>query len=662
MPSPGDAPYVWIPMSDGVCLSTRLYLPGGDDGPWPVLLEALPYRKDDLTASYASEYRRLRDEGRFVVARVDLRGTGASEGIAEDEYPAQEQLDLTEVIAWLAAAPWSSGQVGMYGTSYSGFNSLQLAAERPPGLGAVCAIYATDDRYTDDVHYMGGTLRAVDLVDYVIYMTAMNALPPTPALAGAGWRDAWRIRVDRTEPWLLRWLEEQWDGPYWRHGSLRQRGENGEWEGYDRIDVPTLIVAGWADGYRNNTFRTFERMHAPCELLVGPWSHMSPASSRPGPHIDLVPEMIRFFDTWLRGSPPAEAPAPVRVFLRRPTMPAGDLAEYRGEWRADSTWPPADAYELVLNGPAGRHDVLDVRGDVGTTAWISCAGHLPWGQPTDQRPDEGMSLVYDWSARDDDLVIAGHPRVTVTLQSDAPVAFLSAKLCNVFPDGTSALVTRGFLNLCHRSSSTQPEPLVPGEPVTVTLELEATAWIFEPGHRVRLDLAGTDWPNTWPPPEPLTLTVDTGSLRLTLPTLHSAAERDGGEPVPVFPPPPNGPDESDASVSLPMTWRIEHDVLGRETRAVVDHGSWFDGEHGARIEEHYVGAVAVSTTDPGAARAEATARYVVAWPDATVSTEARLVVRSDQAAFEVTVELDVHDGDKLFRSRRWYRHFPRRLQ
>jgi predicted acyl esterase len=656
-------PYVWITMTDGTRLSARLFVPQGSDGPWPVLLEALPYRKDDLTASYASEYRRLRDEGRFAVARLDLRGTGASDGIAEDEYPPQEQADLAEVIAWLAGQPWANGRVGMFGTSYSGFNALQLAIEGPPGLGAACAIYATDDRYTDDVHFMGGTLRAVDLVDYVLYMVAMNALPPPPALAGPEWRAQWAERIDRTEPWLLRWLEEQWDGPYWRHGSLRLPGATAADEptGYDRIAIPTMIVAGWADGYRNNSFRTFTRLQAPCELLAGPWSHMSTATSRPGPHLDLVPEMIRFFDRWLRDRDDVKASepaAPVRVFLRRPTQPAPDLAEHRGTWRADTTWPPADADELVLLRPEGGDDVLPVRGDVGTTAWISCAGQLPWGQPTDQRPDEAYSLVYDWPARDEELVVAGYPRLTVTLAADAPVAFLSAKLCSVFPDGTSALVTRGFLNLCHRSSSTAPEPLVPGEPVTVTVGLEATTWVFEPGHRIRLDLAGADWPNTWAPPAPGTLSVDAASIELVLPTL---AGTDGSAPAPAFTPPPRGEDD-DHPPSVPPVWRIEHDVLGRETRAVVDHGARYAGDHDSHVEESYWGEVAVSTVDPGDARAEARARYTITWPDATVRSEARLDVRSDAEAFTVAVELDAHDGAECLRSRRWERRIPRRLQ
>ncbi|MET1050950.1 MAG: CocE/NonD family hydrolase, partial [Acidimicrobiales bacterium] len=285
----------WIEMADGVRLAVSLVLPDGD-GPWPSILEALPYRKDDLTVSYRGEYRRLADEGGFAVARVDVRGTGSSEGIATDEYPPEEQTDLAEVIAWLASQPWSNGNVGMYGTSYSGFNSLQLAARRPPALKAVCAIYATDDCFTDDVHYVGGSLRALDLVDYPTYMIAANALPPVPAVYGDGWREEWRRRVDGTEPWILRWLAEQTDSSYWRKGSLREGTRPPESDqGYDRIGAATMLVAGWADGYRNNTFRTFERLTCPKRLLAGPWSHMSTASSLPGPHIDLVPELIAWF-------------------------------------------------------------------------------------------------------------------------------------------------------------------------------------------------------------------------------------------------------------------------------------------------------------------------------------------------------------------------------
>ena len=174
--------HVWIPMADGVRLAASLHLPDTAD-PCPVLLEALPYRKGDVTAG-DREYQRLTGEHGDAVAGVDLRGTDSSEGVAADEYPPQEQADLRQVIDRLAAQPWSTGAVGTYGTSYSGFNSLQVAAERPPALKAIVAIYASDDRYTDDVHYVGGALRLLDLVDYPLYMVALNALPPAPDQRG----------------------------------------------------------------------------------------------------------------------------------------------------------------------------------------------------------------------------------------------------------------------------------------------------------------------------------------------------------------------------------------------------------------------------------------------------------------------------------------------
>jgi uncharacterized protein len=631
----------WIPLEDGARLAARLWLP--DELPAPALIEALPYRMDDLTASYSAEYERLCREGGLAVVRIDLRGTGSSDGVAVDEYPAQEQADLVKAIEWLSEQDWCSGRVGMYGTSYSGFNSLQVAAERPPALGAICAIYSSDDRYTDDVHYTGGALRALDLLDYVLYMAALVVLPPVPALYGDGWREEWERRFDTSEPWLLRWLAEQRDGPYWRRGSLRP--------GYERIACPTMLVGGWADGYRNNTFRTFEALRCPKRLLVGPWSHMSPATSLPGPRIDLVPELVRWFRRWLCDEENrVDEEPPVCVFVRRSTKPEPDLAEMRGTWRFEPGWPLERVRPLTLAEAAGGRDELEVEGDVGTSAWISCAARLPWGQPLDQREDDARSLVYEWGPFDSELEILGHARVKVTISATTPVAYLSAKLCDVFPDGTSALVTRGFLNLAHRNGSTEPEPLEPGVETPVSLELEATSWVFEPGHRVRLSLAGADWPNIWPPPARATLTLDRATLTLSLPVL------DGDVPIaepPSFAPPPPPKAEPDS----PVVWRIERDVLGRETRAVIAHGSEYEAEHGARVEERYEGALGVSTVDPGDAWAHAASRFRVRWPEMEVTTEARLDLRSNAEAYHVT--LDVVAGDW---ERRFERVIPRDLQ
>ena len=657
---------VWIPVSDGVRLAARLWLP--DALPAPVVLEALPYRMDDLTSSYASEYARLAEEGGLAVCRLDLRGTGSSEGIPEDEYPEQEQHDLQDVIAWLAAEEWCNGAVGMYGTSYSGFNSLQLACERPPALRAICAIYATDDRYADDVHYYGGAFKAIDAVDYPLYMAAMNVLPPVPALAGEEWRERWEERFEQCEPWLLRWLAEQVDGPYWQHGSVRVTDHAGGWTGYERIGCPTMIVAGWADGYRNNTFRAFEALTCPRRLLIGPWAHASTATSLPGPHIDLVPELIRWFRRWLADEPNGvEDDPPIQVFVRHPTPPEPDLEQHRGVWRHEPGWPLARSRPLVLTSetalPGPRGDVdLRIAGDVGTAAWISCAGRLPWGQPLDQREDDARSLCLEWELPAGTELL-GHPRLELELAADVPVAYLAARLCSVAPDGVSTLVTRGLLNLAQRGDRTAPVPLEPGVVEPVALELEACSWVFEEGHRLRLALAGSEWPNAWPPPQPGTLRLRLDTARLSLPTL--AGEPEIADP-PRLPPSPgeetHGPDP-DTSVEQPTVWKVERDVLAREVRCIVSHGVDYAGDLDARVEERYAGEVGVSTTDPGDAWALGTASYRITWPEAEVLVEARLELRSTAERYDVVIDVVAEERDGPFgrRERRFERSLPRRL-
>ena len=647
--------HVWIAMEDGTRLAARLFLP--NELPAPVIVDALPYRMDDLTASYASEYERLCDEGGFAVCRLDLRGTGSSEGIALDEYNAQEQADICAVIAWLAEQDWCTGKVGMYGTSWGGFNSLQVAMERPPALHAIVPIYASDDRYTDDVHYMGGILKAIDLVDWVIYMAACNVLPPVPAVYGDGWREEWRRRIDGTPPWLLHWLEEQDDGPYWRHGSLRPD--------YERITCPTMIVAGWADGYTNIALRAYEAMTCPRRVIIGPWAHASTATSIPGPHIDLVPELIRWFSRWLRDEQNGiDEEPPIAIFVRRSTRPAPELAEMRGEWRSEPTWPAERLRPSVWRPEGDDQDRISVRGDVGTAAWISCAGKPPWTLPDDQREDDARSLTYDWPPLDEELEILGHPRLRVTVTSPHPVAFLSARLCDVFPDGTSALVSRGVLNLTHRESHAAPKPLEPGVPTSIELELELTSWIFEPGHRLRLALGRLGLAEHVAPAagrlsrrsrDPASSSSSRSSLARPS-RRHRSSSRHHRRRLRTTRPTKEQP---------PVVRRIEQDPVGRQTRVVTSYGSRYEGPYDAKIEEQYDGLVGVADSNPGRAWASARARYAIAWPETTVRTEAHLQLRSTSTRYHVVVEVvaseDGPDGIGHV-ERRFERTIPRRLQ
>jgi uncharacterized protein len=657
----GTATHEWLTMSDGVRLSATLYLPAdaGPEQPTPCLLEALPYRQHDLTSSYRPEYDELRDGYGYAVCRLDLRGTGASAGDAADEYPAQEQADLSEVIAWLAEQPWCSGRVGMFGTSYSGFNSMQMAAEQPPSLGAICAIYASDDRYTDDVHYMGGLLKWLDLVDYCHYMTPMNALPPTPQLWGADWRTEWQRRFETFEPWLLTWMEHQRSDGYWAQGTIRPD--------YERMRCPTMIVAGWADGYRNNTFRTIEALAAagvPHRLLAGPWGHMAPASALPGPRIDLVHEMARWFDRHLRGVDNGLDAQPVATwFVRESTRPAAALDTFEGHWRTDD-WPATSVAPQTF--PLDGRSPYAVRADTGTAAWISCAGHLPYGQSLDQRGDDDRSMVWDLvDVGAEGLEIAGHPRVRLRLVSSQPVATVAVRLCDVFPDGTSALVTRGTLNLTRRAGFDRAEQLVPGQEYDIEVELEATAWRWRPGQRLRISVSGSDWPNTVAPPAPLTLTVLGGSLELPVvagDSPHAAADlRPGGD----------APEDEAEGV----TWRIEQDVLGGVTRAEVDHGSEYATPFG-RAREHYSGAVEV---DQSTFVQRATARVSFGLDFAgdsgpgdhegrsddrrpvTVAVSSDLEVVADATDFVVRISLEAQDDGELVMRRSWERTYPRDL-
>jgi hypothetical protein len=295
----------------------------------------------------------------------------------------------------------------------------------------------------------------------------------------------------------------------------------------------------------------------------------------------------------------------------------------------------------------GRPEYV-VRPAVGTDAWIDCAGHLPYGQSLDQRFDDAASLQWEWPA--DELAIIGQPVVRLRVSASAPVAYCSVKLCDVFDDGTSALISRGSLNLTHRDGHADLTPLVPGEVYEVEIELDACAYRFTAGQRVRLSVAGADWPNTAAPPEPLYLTVHGG--RLSLPRWEGPSPY----PQPELRP---GSAESGEDASG-VTWRVERDVLARRTSCVVDHGSTYEAPYDSTVTEHYSGRVSVDERTFEQV-ADAVAEYTIRWPEVTASASATLHLVADRDSYDVTIELTAREGDEAVGERRWHEVFPRDL-
>ncbi|MCZ8088864.1 MAG: CocE/NonD family hydrolase, partial [Rhodobacteraceae bacterium] len=148
---------IWVPMPDGVRLAGRLWLPEGA-GKVPLILEYLPYRKRDGTRARDEKMHRYLAGHGYACLRLDIRGTGDSEGVINDEYSVQEQEDGVAAIDWLSRQDWCDGQVAMIGISWGGFNGLQIAARQPPALKTIITVGSTDDRYATDIHWVGGCL------------------------------------------------------------------------------------------------------------------------------------------------------------------------------------------------------------------------------------------------------------------------------------------------------------------------------------------------------------------------------------------------------------------------------------------------------------------------------------------------------------------------
>jgi uncharacterized protein len=490
----------------------------------PAVLEYLPYRKSDGTAVADRVRHPYFAASGYAALRVDLRGSGDSDGLLAGEYLPQEQDDAMEVLSWLACQPWCTGSVGMIGYSWGGFNGLQIAARRPPQLKAVITIASTDDRYLDDCHYMGGCLLASDMLKWATSMLAYALQPPDPRFAGDRWRAMWLERLENAPDLARDWISHQSRDAFWKHGSVA--------EDYGAIECPVMAVGGWADAYTNAVPRLMAHLDVPRLGLIGPWGHMMPYEGVPGPTIDFLAEAVRWWDMWLKGRDTGiMAGPPLRVWMQDSVPPAGFYEERPGRWIAEAGWPPPDVDTATLclmpdggfatadlcTGRAPRDpSVLAIRGrqECGETAGVWCANGNPDEIAVDQWPDDQRSLCFTTEPLAEELEVLGFPVVRLRLSADRPHALVAARLEDVAPDGSSLLVSWGMLNLTHRAGHQEPEPLEPGRPYDVAVQTRVCGHRFAPDHRLRLALSPTYWPHAWPSAEVVTLavTVDGASV------------------------------------------------------------------------------------------------------------------------------------------------------
>ncbi len=666
----------WIPMPDGCRLAARIWLPrNAESAPVPAVVEYIPYRKRDGT--------RIRDEMMhayfaghgYAAVRIDLRGSGDSDGLLRDEYLEQEHDDGVHALQWIAGQPWCSGAIGMIGKSWGGFNALQIAARQPPELRAIITVCSTDDRYSDDAHYMGGCLLNENVIWGSVLFT-LNALPPDPHVVGDRWREMWLRRLENAPLVVENWLRHQRRDDFWKHGSVCEE--------FDRITCPVYAIGGWADGYSNAVPRLLSGLRAPRKGLVGPWAHLYPHQGVPGPAIGFLQEALRWWDHWLRGVDTGIMEEPVyRVWMQEGVPPRSFYPERPGRWVAEPSWPsPRIRTERLVLEPdrlewrSGKDSSASQPGSaleissrltVGLVGGRWCSFGVEGELPGDQREDDANSLVFDSRALEEKLEILGAPVARLEITADRPVALIAVRLNDVAPDGSSTRVTYGLLNLTHRNSHERLEPLDPGRRHAVTVPLNDVAHVFPAGHRVRLAISTAYWPIAWPAPEPVRLAVFTGASGVELP-VRPAWSRDA-ELRPFERPESAEPSEEVDIHSFGVTRRIDRDRATGETVYTVSVDATETGdialyrlesidlEAGHAVEEHF----RISETDPLSAEAEIIHRTVSrrgSWQTG-ITTSTRLT--STRTDFRIEATLEAREGEKLVFERSWDRTVPRDL-
>jgi putative CocE/NonD family hydrolase len=567
-----------VEMSDGIRVAIDVYLPD-EERRYPAVLYFGPYRKDDFNTQGASGKGLAKQ---FVARGIpiifgDVRGTNGSEGVTRLMWDSREQRDGYELVEWIARQPWSNGKVGMTGTSYGFWTSLLTAALRPPHLKAVVPIYGCASSFY--AFCEGGLPMSFGYhADYVGIMLALQGAPPGYRDQDGYWRQIWKQRLATYRPWGLEWFDRLADDDYWQISSLKSF--------YDRIEVPVFAIGGWWDRYPDGPLDLFKNLTGPTKIVIGPWQHIRPDMGIPGPRMDYD-LIFRWFEYWLAGEQNGIMDEPrVTFYTQRYTPPAAYHQLLPGAWRQETTWPiPKSKIRrlyLGANGtlrqrPAEKDGGDEYRYDASVGLASGLTGGIYGGiaMPVDQRPDEDKSVIYSSAPLEQEIEIAGNVRTRIYFSSTARVMGLVVKLCDVAPDGSVLLITRGQINVAHRDGLDCPQPLSPGAVYPIDIAMKATAYIFEPGHRIRLAITSAEFPSAFPTAEQGTNTVHRGKAKasyLELPVMPPVATVSSAPPAELPAPPETSPEN--------ITYTIHKDSQTGEVEGTREARIPFPGLYG----------------------------------------------------------------------------------
>ncbi len=660
-----EVEHAWIELADGTRLAARYWLPeDAGENPVPAILEYIPYCKRDGTAARDEAMHPYFAGHGYAAVRVDMRGSGESDGVVLGEYLQQEHDDAVEVIAWLARQPWCTGKVGMMGKSWGGFNCLQVAALRPPALGAILTVCSTDDRYADDVHYMGGCMLTANAT-WAYSMFTRQGRPPDPALVGERWRDTWMQRLEATEPWLIEWLKHQTRDDFWKHGSVC--------ENYDDIQVPVYAVGGWADSYSNAIPRLLAGLSVPAKGLVGPWGHQYPHQGHPLPKAGFLQDALRWWDHWLKDIDTGMMDEPAyRVWMQDYAPPTSYIHERPGRWVAEAAWPSPriteTAYALNADGLAdvpqvGPDLLLSSPQTTGLTVqnWIHGGAQGLPDEPIDQRADDANSLCFDSAPLPEDLEILGAPMVSISFQSATENAFVCARICEVLPDGTSQRVSYGLLNLTHLDGHEAPKPLVPEQTYQATIKLNDIAHRFTAGNRFRVALSTAYWPIIWPSAEVTKLNIASGRGQLVLPV---RPPQSADENLPELPPAESAAIAPRTTLrkANPLSLQINRDFITGlvHITKVMDHGHIQNDNSGWRTDTTTTREFEITDQDPLSARFTSNSEISFGrdgMPVVEISVDHEMTANREEFLVNATL-VAREDGAEVF-NRKWTEAIPR---